>query len=151
MIALERSPTWQNRMEQSNSGLPPLKGHMLSSHQSPLTCCAPCLRLAATTHRPLIHITVLVPKVTVCIFCHRQHQILFLGQFRSSESCSLGRYVLASCRRSGTESWFGIMTTLFTDSHCNKLSLWMLKTLPLHFKVFFYLGSEVSYNFRIRG
>lgn len=112
--------------------------------QSPVSsihAAPPRPRLTATTQHPLIYITALVPKVTVCIFCYRQHKVLFLGQFRSSGSCSPGLYC-AGLLQNVFKSCFGFISSLFTHSNCSKLLLWMLKTPPLNFQCSFYLGRE---------
>ena len=106
---------------------------VLRGHQVPSICTVtPGPKLAAPTWHPLIYSTTLVPRVTVCMFCYRDQKVLFLGQFRSSGSCSLRLYCVGLLQNV-FESCFGIRSSIFTHSHWNKLLLWTLKTLPLHF------------------
>lgn len=84
-------------------------------------------RRAVTTYCPLVSITALVSKVSVSIFCSRQCKVLFLGQFRSSESCSLGPCYVSPLQNIFYWAlyWHHVLSWHF---RCNKLHLWMLIT-----------------------
>lgn len=78
--------------------------------------------LAVTIYRPLVSITTLVSKLNVYIFCCREHKILFLGQFRSSESCSLGPHYDGPLQNTFYQvlHWYHVLSRHFC---CNKLPL----------------------------